>query len=312
MEKAKDMTEITEAVDFEELQRLFARIPPGPYDALHRQDGWEVRQIDTDPGNKHHWPHRLCERIAGQTAECDDAVFPFIAGVINAWPEIAALLQAAREEASQEGVCAPDASRVELFAPPQLAREDGRGICVDACLALEVSRLWAEGITTTGCCCGHAVQQGYIGVVDADIPRMKAMGYLVHHNPCRPGDEDSFVPKSLCIASPSAGGAVAWNGRVHDLKTWPEPFAAIRADLKPWEFRLNDRDYQVGDKLRLREWSPTDEAYTGEVEERLVPWVLRGGQFGVPKDFAIMSLARAALTPSVQAEKGDERNQHDN
>jgi len=84
------MTEITEAVDFEELQRLFARIPPGPYDALHRQDGWEVRQIDTDPGNKHHWPHRLCERIAGQTAECDDAVFPFIAGVINAWPEIAA------------------------------------------------------------------------------------------------------------------------------------------------------------------------------------------------------------------------------
>lgn len=102
--------------------------------------------------------------------------------------------------------------------------------------------------------------------------------------------------------------ALEGNGRVHDLKTWPEPFAAIRADLKPWEFRLNDRDYQVGDKLRLREWSPTDEAYTGEVEERLVPWVLRGGQFGVPKDFAIMSLARAVLTQGADqaAIKGDD------
>jgi|GEM_PF-1362887 len=101
--------------------------------------------------------------------------------------------------------------------------------------------------------------------------------------------------------------ALEWNGRVHDLKTWPAPFAAIRADLKPWEFRFNDRDYQVGDKLRLREWSPADESYTGEIEERLVPWILNGGQFGVPKGFAIMSLARADLTPTDQAAtKGDD------
>lgn len=95
-------TPTEEAVDLEGLQRLFERIPPGPYDALHRQDGWEVRQIDTDPGNKHHWPYRLCERISGQTAECDDAVFPFIAGVINAWPTLLselARLQAERDRA---------------------------------------------------------------------------------------------------------------------------------------------------------------------------------------------------------------------
>lgn len=238
--------------------------------------------------------------------------------------------------------CIPDGSRVELFAPQQLARADGRGICVDACLALEVSHLWAAGVTTTGCCCGHGEQEGYIGVIDADIPRMKSFGYLVHQNPCRPGDQDSFIPKSPCLAARTAQegagepvawidptelarfqrnrphfkavvrsghegiytqplyaspriAALEWNGRVHDLKTWPEPFAAIRADLKPWDFRLNDRDYQVGDKLRLREWSPTDQVYTGEIEERLVPWILHGGHFGVPKDFAIMSLARATL-----------------
>ena len=98
-------TPTEEAVDLDGLQRLFERIPPGPYDALHRQDGWEVRQIDTDPRDKHHWPYRLCERIAGQAAECDDAVFPFIAGVINAWPTLLSelsRLQAERDRAVEE------------------------------------------------------------------------------------------------------------------------------------------------------------------------------------------------------------------
>ena len=77
-------------------------------------------------------------------------------------------------------------------------REDGRvGVTVDACLALEVYRLWKAGIRTTGCCCGHNVAPSYIGVVPEHIEQMKAMGYEVQHNPCRPGDEDSFIPKSI-------------------------------------------------------------------------------------------------------------------
>lgn len=86
---------------------------------------------------------------------------------------------------------------VELVPPPFLARADGRGICVDVCIALEVSRLWKMGIATTGSCCGHNKAPGFIGVVDSDIPRMKALGYRVQHNPCRPGDEDSFFPRSI-------------------------------------------------------------------------------------------------------------------
>lgn len=84
--------------------------------------------------------------------------------------------------------------QVELVPPPPLARADGRGICIDVCLALEVSRLWRAGIRTTGCCCGHGKTRPFIGVVDADIPRMKAMGYQVQRNPCRPDAQDSFVP----------------------------------------------------------------------------------------------------------------------
>lgn len=85
----------------------------------------------------------------------------------------------------------------------------------------------------------------------------------------------------------------------HDLKTWPEPFAAIRAGLKPWELRKDDREYQTGDVLRLREWSPTDDAYTGEVEERRVGWLLHGGNFGLPSGYVIMTILP---TPSTTAE----------
>ena len=89
------MGELKPDVDLQALNEWFADIPPGPYDALNTTGGWEVRQIDTDPANKHHWPFRLCSSITGQTAGCDAAVFSFIAGVINAWPH---LLDADRTE----------------------------------------------------------------------------------------------------------------------------------------------------------------------------------------------------------------------
>lgn len=70
-------------------------------------------------------------------------------------------------------------------------------ICLDACIAEEVQDLWSLGITTTGCCCGHNKLPAFIGVIDDDIPKMKAMGYEVHFNPSRPDDEDSFIPTSI-------------------------------------------------------------------------------------------------------------------
>lgn len=70
-------------------------------------------------------------------------------------------------------------------------------ICLDTCISQEVQDLWDLGITTTGCCCGHNNLQGFIGVIDQDIPRMKEMGYEVMYNPSRPNDEDSFSPTSI-------------------------------------------------------------------------------------------------------------------
>lgn len=42
----------------------------------------------------------------------------------------------------------------------------------------------------------------------------------------------------------------------HELKTWPEFFGAVVEGRKPFEYRLNDRDYREGDVLWLREYVP--------------------------------------------------------
>lgn len=50
--------------------------------------------------------------------------------------------------------------------------------------------------------------------------------------------------------------------RVHSIKCWPEPFEAMKRGEKTAEFRLNDRDYRVGDTLLIREWCPDAKEYT--------------------------------------------------
>lgn len=69
-------------------------------------------------------------------------------------------------------------------------------ICIDKCLEKEIEYLWDLGIKTTGCCCGHNVHKGFIGVYNEDIENMKELGYEVQYNFSRPKDQDSFKPKS--------------------------------------------------------------------------------------------------------------------
>ena len=83
--------------------------------------------------------------------------------------------------------------------------------------------------------------------------------------------------------------------KTHDLKVWPAPFAGIDAGLKPWEFRLNDRNFKVGDRLCLREYDPRALSYTGRTLDRFVVYVLDGG-FGLPPGYVIMTLAEDSPT----------------
>jgi hypothetical protein len=50
---------------------------------------------------------------------------------------------------------------------------------------------------------------------------------------------------------------------IHDLKSWPEYFKDVVRGLKTVELRQNDRGYQEGDLLCLREWQPAPPISSG-------------------------------------------------
>lgn len=91
----------------------------------------------------------------------------------------------------------------------------------------------------------------------------------------------------------------------HELKTDPEMFQAMIDGGKTYELRKDDRGFQVGDKLTLKEtrytgkemrapWLPGDpEAkpfeYTGRTTGRVVTHILRGPICGLAEGWVILS-----------------------
>jgi hypothetical protein len=79
--------------------------------------------------------------------------------------------------------------------------------------------------------------------------------------------------------------------RLHELKTWPDQFAAVVDGSKPYEVRLDDRGFAVGDLVRLAEWDPADERYTRRETTRRVTHVLEAGTFGLRPGYVVLGLA---------------------
>lgn len=85
--------------------------------------------------------------------------------------------------------------------------------------------------------------------------------------------------------------------RHHELKTWPEFFEDIVSGAKTFELRNDDRGFNVGDSLELREYDPRTETYTGRSTWRKVKHLLRhepdkgcAATFGLAPGFVILSL----------------------
>jgi len=86
----------------------------------------------------------------------------------------------------------------------------------------------------------------------------------------------------------------------HELKVWPEYFEAIVDGSKTFEVRRDDRGFQVGDTLVLREWDPNVKeagvdwyapAYTGRELKREVTYILRGPTFGIEAGYCVVGLS---------------------
>jgi hypothetical protein len=117
-------------------------------------------------------------------------------------------------------------------------------------------------------------------------------------------------------------------GRLHTIKCQPEQFWATVRHEKPFEWRRNDRGYQVGDKLRLELWDPGVQAPMPNVPGEFqivggytkcpgcqepiacivtVTHIVHGGRFEIPVGFCIMgtSLDSVHLPIAVkEPEKG--------
>ncbi len=69
---------------------------------------------------------------------------------------------------------------------------------------------------------------------------------------------------------------------IHELKAWPEYFAPLLDGRKTFEVRRLDRNFQVGDRLRIREWSPMTQDYTSRVAPRKIVYCVDLGPIGCP------------------------------
>ncbi len=66
----------------------------------------------------------------------------------------------------------------------------------------------------------------------------------------------------------------------HELKIWPQYFERVRDGSKTFEVRNNDRGFQMGDIVKLKEYRidkitlPEDHRYTGRILVFKIGYVL--------------------------------------
>ena len=76
---------------------------------------------------------------------------------------------------------------------------------------------------------------------------------------------------------------------IHELKILPEYFDEVRRGNKTFELRKDDRNYKVGDTLRLLEFDYG--TYTGRECNRTILYILRDvEQYGLKEGFVILAM----------------------
>jgi len=76
----------------------------------------------------------------------------------------------------------------------------------------------------------------------------------------------------------------------HELKCNPEYFSRIAMRQKTFEIRKNDRDYQVGDTLILREYDPKTGRVLYGVDDMLVAKVVYITSYEQKDGYVVMGI----------------------
>ena len=77
--------------------------------------------------------------------------------------------------------------------------------------------------------------------------------------------------------------------KTHYLKTIQPYFDESKKGNKKFEFRKNDRDFQVGDEVFLREYDPETNIYSGNVMKANITYVLKDFG-GMDSGYCVLSL----------------------
>lgn len=81
------------------------------------------------------------------------------------------------------------------------------------------------------------------------------------------------------LAADLAGPAALRPPLVHELKCWPQFFQAIANGQKRHDLRrATDREFRVGDRMRLREFDPDTEQYTGREQTVTITFMTSADQ----------------------------------
>jgi hypothetical protein len=90
----------------------------------------------------------------------------------------------------------------------------------------------------------------------------------------------------------------------HDLKIWPQYFQPVRQRNKTFEVRFNDRGYQAGDTVTLKEYVPPHDIfsgqYTGEIENFSIGYVTP-----IDAERVVFSLIELSEKPAEAATEGE-------
>ncbi len=73
----------------------------------------------------------------------------------------------------------------------------------------------------------------------------------------------------------------------HQLKTWPSFFDAIKNGRKTFEIRIDDRGFECGHTLNLREFNPLIGRFTGRSIKRKITYIT---DFEQKPKYVVMSI----------------------
>jgi hypothetical protein len=81
------------------------------------------------------------------------------------------------------------------------------------------------------------------------------------------------------------------NKPVHEVKILPQYFEEVQSGRKTFEYRKDDRGYKAGDIIKLKEYIPETNTFTGNSLEAEITYILKG-DLNITTDYAIMSITK--------------------